>query len=180
MLERGEAPAARIVVVPNGIADPRDAKLENPTTARSLYGVAPDAPLVVSLCRLEREKDVATLLRAWAQLEMPGARLLLAGRGAERDELQQQIENLNIGDAAQLVGFVEEPLALLNAADVLAHPAPAEPFGFGFSRSDGFGQTDYRVRWRCGARNREREMRRFSYARRRCSHGGGATRIVAR
>ena len=180
MIERGEAPAARIVVVPNGIADPRDAKLENPTTVRARYNVAPDAPLVVSLCRLEREKDVATLLRAWAQLKLPGARLLLAGRGAERDELQQQIENLNIGNAAQLVGFRRGAVGVAERRRRFGASGARRAIRFGFSRSDGFGQTDYRVRWRCGARNREREMRRFSYARRRCSHGGGATRIVAR
>ncbi len=140
MIERGEASLEQIVVVPNGIGDPRAAKLEDATIVRARYVVAPDAPLVVSLCRLEREKDVATLLRAWARLEVPGARLLLAGRGAQSGELQRQIERDKLTDSAQLVGFVEEPLSLLNAADVLAHSAPAEPFGLVFLEAMGLAK----------------------------------------
>ena len=140
MIERNEAPADKIVVVPNGIGDPRAAPLEDAATVRARYGVAPDAPLVVSLCRLEIEKDVATLLRAWREIQVPGARLLLAGRGAQSGELQRQIERDQLTDSAQLIGFVEEPLALLNAADVLAHPAPAEPFGLVFLEAMGLGK----------------------------------------
>ena len=140
MLERGETSESQIVVVPNGIGDPRATPLQNAGDVRARYGVAADAPLVVSLCRLESEKDVATLLRAWSQLNVSGARLLLAGRGAERDELQWQIERADLTHSAQLVGFVEEPLALLNAADVLAHPAPAEPFGLVFLEAMALGK----------------------------------------
>ncbi len=140
MLERGEASPEQIVVVPNGIGDPRAAKLEDSKTVRARYGVAPDAPLVVSLCRLEIEKDVATLLRAWREINVPGARLLLAGRGAQSGALQWQIERDNLTDSAQFIGFIEEPLALLNAADVLAHPAPAEPFGLVFLEAMGLGK----------------------------------------
>ena len=140
MLERGEASASQIAVVPNGIADPRAAPLENAASVRARYGVAPNTPLAVALCRLEREKDVTTLLRAWAALELPDARLLLAGRGAQRDELQRQIERDQLTNSAQLIGFVEEPLALINAADVLAHPAPAEPFGLVFLEAMGLGK----------------------------------------
>ena len=142
MIERGEAPAERIVVVPNGIRDPRAAKLENAVTVRARYGVAPDAPLAVALCRLETEKDVATLLRAWARVasDLPAARLIIAGRGSQKDELQRQIEALNLGNSTQLIGFVEDALSLLNAADVLAHLAPAEPFGLVFLEAMGLGK----------------------------------------
>ena len=132
MLERGEASESRIVVVPNGIGDPRAAQLENAASVRARYGVAADAPLVVSLCRLESEKNVAMLLRAWSQINVAGARLIIGGRGAAHDELCAQIQKLNIGASAQLAGFVEDALSLLNAADVFAHPAPAEPFGLVF------------------------------------------------
>ena len=142
MIERGEVRADKIVVVPNGIADPRAAKSANSAVVRARYGVAPDAPLAVALCRLEPEKDAATLLRAWAQVanQNADARLLVAGRGAQRDELQRQIEDSQIGDSARLIGFVEEPLALINAADVLAHAAPAEPFGLVFLEAMGLAK----------------------------------------
>ena len=142
MVQRGEAMESQIVVVPNGIADPKYANLEDVATIRVRTSVAPDAPLVICLCRLEAEKQVATLLDAWAKVarQNPDARLIIGGRGALRDELQGQIEALNIGESARLVGFVDEPLALIKAADIVAHPAPAEPFGLVFLEAMGLGK----------------------------------------
>jgi len=142
MIERNEAPAKRIIVVPNGIADPRNAKLEDAASVRARYGVASEAPLVVSLCRLEAEKEVGTLLKAWTKVagKRPDARLIVGGRGAMHRELQKQIESSNIGESAQLVGFVEDALSLLNAADIFAHPAPAEPFGLVFLEAMALGR----------------------------------------
>ena len=142
MIERNEAPADKIIVVPNGIGDPRAANLENAATVRARYGVASDAPLVVALCRLEAEKEVGTLLKAWARVaaKRPDARLVIGGRGAQQSELQRQIETLQIGASARLVGFVEDALALTNAADVFAHPAPAEPFGLVFLEAMALGK----------------------------------------
>ena len=142
MLERGEASESQIVVVRNGIGDPRAAQLENAASVRARYGVKSDAPLVVALCRLEREKEVGVLLRAWAKtaLKVHDARLVIGGRGARQGELQQQIESLKIGQSAQLIGFAEDALSLLNAADVFVHPAPAEPFGLVFLEAMGLGK----------------------------------------
>ena len=140
MLERGEALDAQIIVVPNGIADPRNAQLEDAATVRAHYGVAPEVPLVVSLCRLETEKEVGVLLRAWAALEVPDARLIIGGRGAMHDALHAQIEELGIAESAQLVGFVEDALSLLGCADVFVHAAPAEPFGLVFLEAMGLGK----------------------------------------
>lgn len=142
MLERGEASAEGIVVVPNGIGDPRATQLEDSANVRARYQVAPDAPLVVALCRLEAEKEVGTLLQAWAKVarERPDARLIVGGRGAQYDALQGQIRQLNIGESAQLAGFVEDALSLLHAADIFVHPAPAEPFGLVFLEAMGLGK----------------------------------------
>ena len=140
MIERNEAPASRIIVVPNGTGDPRARTLPPAAQVRARYGVAPDAPLVVALSRLEREKSVATLLEAWAKIEVPTARLIIAGRGAARNELAAQIETLKLGQTAQLAGFIEDAPALINAADVLAHSAPAEPFGLVFLEAMGLGK----------------------------------------
>ena len=142
MLKRGEALDAQIDVVPNGIADPKYAKLEDAATVRARYGVAPGVPLVVALCRLEREKEVDVLLRAWAKVagKRPDARLIIGGRGALQSELSGQIERDDLSKSAQLVGFVDDALSLLNAADIFAHPAPAEPFGLVFLEAMALGK----------------------------------------
>ena len=147
MIERGEALDAQISVVPNGIGDPRigDPRIGDPRGAnledvRARYGVAPGAPLAVALCRLESEKQVAVLLRAWAELAAPDARLLIGGRGAQQKELQAQIAELQLENSVQLVGFVENALSLLNCADLFVHPAPAEPFGLVFLEAMALGK----------------------------------------
>ena len=142
MLERNEAADARIDVVPNGIADPKYANLEDVATIRARTDAPRDAPLVVCLCRLEREKEVGVLLQAWAKVaaQRPDARLIIGGRGALQSELQTQIERENLAESARLVGFVDEPLALIKAADIVVHPAPAEPFGLVFLEAMGLGK----------------------------------------
>ena len=142
MIERGEARPAQIQVVPNGIADPRAGHLEPAQRVRARHDIAPAAPLVVALSRLETEKDVETVLRAWPEVArcVPDARLLIGGRGAQLDALQTQIERANVGDSAQLIGFVEDALSLISAADVLVHAAPAEPFGLVFLEAMGLAK----------------------------------------
>ncbi|MGC9499101.1 glycosyltransferase [Streptomyces sp. WG7] len=65
----------------NGVADPEPARLR--------AGVGPDAPLVVCVGRLCRQKGQDILLAAWGPVlaRVPGARLVLVGDGPERARL---------------------------------------------------------------------------------------------
>jgi glycosyltransferase involved in cell wall biosynthesis len=134
MLKRGEGDAERIVVVPNGIGDPLQNELGSATETRRQWNVDPDAPLLVCAARLEREKDHATLIEAFARVQKsrPDARLLLAGQGALQNELQNQIEKLHLGESARILGFVQDIFPLLRAADIFVLPSPSEPFGLVF------------------------------------------------
>lgn len=131
MLERYEAPFEKITVVPNGITAPDARQLTLRDATRQAFGVALEAPLVVCVARLEVEKDVGTLIGAMQAVtrEMPEARCLIAGEGAQHDALKGQIENNGLQESVRLVGFVEDALSLIGAADVLALPSLAEPFG---------------------------------------------------
>lgn len=130
MQERGEAQAGRIHLVPNGMSGVA-ASPEAAAGIRREFGIGPDAPLLVCVARLEREKDILTLLRALPNVldAVPETRLLVAGQGAERDSLEAAVRELKIGAAVQFAGFREDARAIIAAADVFVLPSLEEPFG---------------------------------------------------
>jgi 1,2-diacylglycerol 3-alpha-glucosyltransferase len=92
---------------------------------REQYGIAPTAPLVISLGRLAPEKNLGTLLAAFelARRERPDMRLLLVGDGPSRAGLQAQA-----GEGVVFTGGV--PYArvpdLLSAADLFLTASESE------------------------------------------------------
>ncbi|MGE0667876.1 MAG: glycosyltransferase [Sphingomonadales bacterium] len=86
-------------------------------------------PLVVAACRLEPEKDLATLLRAFARLRAGRpARLLLLGEGSERPSLLALAERLGVAADIAMPGFCANPFAVFRGADVLAMASLTEGF----------------------------------------------------
>ena len=92
---------------------------------REEYGIAPGAPLVISLGRLAPEKNLGTLLSAFEQARkvQPELRLLLVGDGPSRAGLQTQA-----GEGVVFTGGV--PYArvpeLLSAADLFLTASESE------------------------------------------------------
>lgn len=77
----------------------------------------PAEPVVVGMGRLTRQKDFATLIRAFARLRKGRpAKLLILGEGEERSALQALAESLEIADDVDLPGFVYNPHAYLSRA----------------------------------------------------------------
>ncbi|PYE55757.1 glycosyltransferase [Deinococcus yavapaiensis] len=87
-------------------------------------------PLVVSMGRLEAQKDHFTLISAFARIApATNARLLIVGSGSQRERLQAHIDASNLGDRVQIVPFTKRPQAYLRAARVFAFPSRWEGFG---------------------------------------------------
>ena len=86
---------------------------------------------VLVMQRLEAEKHTDAALRAWSGsgLRRRGWRLLIAGRGAELNELRRLAHDLRIDDSTEWLGFVDNPGDIVARTAVLLAPAPAEPFG---------------------------------------------------
>ena len=125
-------PYGAVDVVPSGIdAAAWRAPARDVRAARERY--AADGPLLVTASRLEWEKGVQTLLDALPRLRrrFPGLRLVVAGRGSQRDALEAQARRLRLGRTVSFAGWVPEPelAALLGAADAVVLPSVYEPFG---------------------------------------------------
>ena len=77
----------------------------------------PAVPVVVGMGRLTRQKDFATLIRAFARLrEKRPARLVILGEGEERAALLALAGTLGIAGDVNLPGFVDNPHAFLSRA----------------------------------------------------------------
>jgi glycosyltransferase involved in cell wall biosynthesis len=90
--------STRVLSVPNGVP-------ETSGVRASL-----DSNVVITAGRLTRQKGYDRLLPAWAKVaaQRPGWQLQIYGAGPKDAPLQQQIDELAIGDTAQLMGRTSE------------------------------------------------------------------------
>lgn len=117
-------PPAKVRVIPNGIAPARFEGGDGEHLRRSLaipYG----DPVLVSVGRLEPQKDHRTLLDAMALLrqEIVSPWLVLVGDGSLRLELEQQARDLKLADRVRFVGWRNEMADWLALADVVVLPS---------------------------------------------------------
>jgi len=118
-------PAARIVVVPNGV----DTARFHPAPRPSAAATPAQATIVVgALGVLRPEKGLGDLVAAAALVRerCPRARFVIHGDGACRGELQAMIGGLGLADAVTLAGATDTPAAALRTLDVFALPSLSE------------------------------------------------------
>ena len=98
---------------------------------RDECGVPHEAPLVACLARLEKEKDISSLVTAMCDVvaAKPDARCVIAGEGSLAVAISKQIQHAGLAKHVNLIGFCKDPLSLINACDVFVLPSLAEPFG---------------------------------------------------
>jgi glycosyltransferase involved in cell wall biosynthesis len=71
-------------------------------------------PVLLGVGRLTRQKDFATLLRAFSQLrQRRSARLIVLGEGTERAALEALASELKLGDTVDLPGWRPDVLACM-------------------------------------------------------------------
>jgi glycosyltransferase involved in cell wall biosynthesis len=109
-------PKHKLVVLPNGV----DTEHWKPSFAgraemRDRLGMR-DGFLWLAAGRLEAVKDFPTLLRAFAGLPSD-ARLLIAGEGSQRAELESLVSLLDVAGRVHLLGYSEDILPWMQAAD---------------------------------------------------------------
>ncbi|MGW1819047.1 glycosyltransferase family 4 protein [Streptomyces sp. NPDC002125] len=116
--------AARWSVIHNGIDLTRfkPSGADAPVRARAalplLDGVPADAPLVVCVGRLSRQKGQDVLLRAWRAVSDGGARLVLVGDGPYEEELRRAAP-----PGVLFAGGCADVRPWLRAADLLVLPS---------------------------------------------------------
>lgn len=106
----------RVTVIRNPVITPRLLKDSQATMEHPWFGDGGD-PIVLGAGRLTRQKDFATLIRAFARLNVQRpARLVILGEGRLRGELEALASELGIADRVALPGHVDNPHAWMAKA----------------------------------------------------------------
>jgi glycosyltransferase involved in cell wall biosynthesis len=126
LVEGGMSEAA-IEVIPSGVPLGRVVV----PASRAELGVPDDAPLVVMVGALAREKDPVTFVHAVAAAHARAGtlRALLVGDGPLRGVVESEVERLGISGVLRLTGHRTDADAIIAAADILALSSVEEGLG---------------------------------------------------
>ena len=122
-----------IHVIPNGIDLSNFKAVKNPGSFRSKLGVGPDAPILLSVGRVDPEKRLDFLIDAFDRIadRMPEAHLVFAGDGGARKKLQEHaaavkssshIHFLGMVDRTELPVILHDATVFLSASTTEVHP----------------------------------------------------------
>lgn len=88
------------------------------------------ADVIISVGRLSEQKDIATTLRSFALLSnRRDAKLVILGKGEQRDMLVKMAEDLGVSGQVYFFGWVDNPFPYMAAADVFVLSSQWEGFG---------------------------------------------------
>jgi glycosyltransferase involved in cell wall biosynthesis len=113
-------PRRKIRVVPNAV---RVATFESARAGvlRATLTGGVEQPVILTLARLDRQKDLPTLVRAAALV--PGARFIVAGEGPERAMLEREVGRLGLVGRLLLLGHRDDVPELLASCDLFVLPS---------------------------------------------------------
>lgn len=120
---------ARFDVVPNGIDvdwfQPAQRAAARATAPIAAMGLGPQAPLVVCVGRLCRQKGQDVLLAAWGQVveQVGAARLALVGDGPDTEHISGLIAAHRTLGGVFLAGATDDPRPWYQAADLVVLPS---------------------------------------------------------
>lgn len=122
-------PREDIAVIPNGIIE--QSFLEQAVAAPEHPWLQDDGPpVIVCVARLEEQKDLPTLLQAFALLrQQQSARLLVLGEGRQRGRLEALVAQLDLNAHVAMPGFVCPVGPYLRCASLVALSSRWEGFG---------------------------------------------------
>jgi glycogen(starch) synthase len=135
LVEKYSATRSRLALIHCGI-DPRRFESKQGTDRerafRSVFA-APDEELVTYVGRLDREKGIDVLLKAFAEVVRghPGVRLAIAGKGILEEALKDLARQLGIEAQVYWAGYLtgETVIHFYRASDLHVCPSLYEPFG---------------------------------------------------
>jgi glycogen(starch) synthase len=125
-------PPSRIDVIPCGVDPaPFGVAVNLPAFRDVLAG--PEERVILYVGRLDPEKGVEVLVRAFARLDPEAGelRLVIVGEGQRAEMLQQLAEEVGVRKQVTFLGYVSHPAlaAVFRAAELVVVPSLYEPFG---------------------------------------------------
>jgi glycosyltransferase involved in cell wall biosynthesis len=121
-------PSERVTAIYNPVLTPEfQEKVQEPVD-HPWFGSG--CPVILGVGRLTKQKDFATLIRAFKRvLERRPAKLVILGRGRGKRELEALAEELGVKSEVDLPGYLENPYAFMARASVFVLSSAWEGFG---------------------------------------------------
>jgi glycosyltransferase involved in cell wall biosynthesis len=129
LLQRENVRASKVSLIPYGQDFRRFQSVTDADVARVKHELSMGRTRdLVCVSRLHREKGHIYLFEALAALkkEQLNVTCYLLGEGPERKSLEESAEKLGIGQSIRFLGWRDDALAILAAADVVVHPSLQE------------------------------------------------------
>ncbi|HEX8063399.1 MAG TPA: glycosyltransferase [Allosphingosinicella sp.] len=119
-------PPGRVVRIANGIDVARYAA----APARPIPGLDPRPGEIVigTVAGLRPVKNLPRLVRAFAAMTSPGARLVIVGTGPESERIAAEARARGVGDRLLMPGFLPEPAHWIGSFDIFALSSDSEQF----------------------------------------------------
>ncbi len=123
LVQRWRARADKTVCIHNPVFFPTDAAVPTREELQQRDDV------VLAVGRFVTEKDFITLLRAFARIDRPKARLVILGKGPQQAKIEAEIARLGLKDRVSLPGYSREPWTYYGQAKCFVSSSSSEPFG---------------------------------------------------
>jgi glycosyltransferase involved in cell wall biosynthesis len=127
LVARHGLPDGKISVIYNALVFPADAGLERNPAWRIRHRAGPDTVVLVNVAMFRPEKGQRELIEIAATLPaQPDWQLWLAGDGPTRAACERLVAERGLGARVKFLGFLRDPSAVLDAADVAVHASASE------------------------------------------------------
>jgi glycosyltransferase involved in cell wall biosynthesis len=119
-------PPAKVVRIANGI---RVSRYSAPP-AQEIRGLdkRPGEIVIGTVAGLRPVKNLPRLVRAFAAMKSPGARLVIVGAGPESERIAAEARRLGVGDRLLMPGFLADPAQWIGRFDIFALSSDSEQF----------------------------------------------------
>lgn len=107
------------------------ANVQTRNAQRAAWGVKDNEFVIGTLGRVEPSKDHTTLLKAFALLQAPQAKLVIVGTGGALQKVQREVPD-ELAERVIFTGYQTQPQNCLAAFDGFVSAARSEPFGLVF------------------------------------------------
>jgi glycosyltransferase involved in cell wall biosynthesis len=103
---------------------------EKVTDLKNRFGIAADEQIIIAIGRMSLEKGHSDLIKAFARLlaaqSAQKIKLILVGKGPERERLEQEIVSLKLNQHVVFAGHVNDVKPFYAIADLLVLPSHSE------------------------------------------------------
>jgi glycosyltransferase involved in cell wall biosynthesis len=137
VIEKRLASPDRITTIHYGLDVSRFDHLPARAAMRRELGLPPDAPVVATVCRLEKQKGLGYLQEAFRRVcqQVPQAILLVVGKGPLEASMRAFAAQQGLEGSVRFLGWRSDIPRVLAAVDVLALASLWEAFGLIFAEA---------------------------------------------